>query len=166
MPKRIHSKCLHAIVILNFFGWNKSEIADALNIDRRTVCSRLKTLGICTATYLENLEVSLPAHKLIVQLLRLGMKQQRIHCLFRHELPRFTSITQFRNYTSRYKLLEIHIHHNTRYIRQCLHCGEFFIPDCRHRLTQQFCSSPSCQTASKKYSQQKWSQGLGKDYWK
>ncbi len=40
--------------------------------------------------------------------------------------------------------------------RTCQHCKRKFIPDCRNRHHQRFCTKPPCRLASKKHSQAKW----------
>ena len=166
MPKRIHKKCLQAMVILDFFGWNQSEIANALNLHRHTVSSHLATHSIYTSTNLDRSEDFLSEQKLIFRLLNMGMSLQRVHSLFQHKLPCFSSVAEFENYLSKHQLLHIHSRLNHGNQRKCRHCGTLFLPDCRHRKTQKFCSNPPCRKASQKSSQQKWCKGLGKNYWK
>lgn len=51
--------------------------------------------------------------------------------------------------------------------RKCLHCGELYHPDPRTRKCQRFCSNPDCKKASKRLSQQRWSQKpANRDYFK
>ena len=39
---------------------------------------------------------------------------------------------------------------------KCLHCKLLFVPDYRNRGRQKYCSTPACQTASKRARQQRW----------
>ena len=39
---------------------------------------------------------------------------------------------------------------------KCLHCKMLFVPDYRNRGRQKYCSTPECQTASKRARQQRW----------
>jgi hypothetical protein len=39
---------------------------------------------------------------------------------------------------------------------KCLHCKEFFTPDCRNRGRQKYCSTPECRAASKRERQRRW----------
>jgi len=39
---------------------------------------------------------------------------------------------------------------------KCLCCKELFVPDCRHRRGQAYCSKPVCKRASRAASQQRW----------
>jgi hypothetical protein len=50
---------------------------------------------------------------------------------------------------------------------KCLHCKRLFVPDCRNRGRQQYCSSPECQKASKRARQQRWlSKPENRDYFR
>ena len=40
--------------------------------------------------------------------------------------------------------------------RICLHCRMLFVPDCRNREHQKFCSKPECKCASKARRQRRW----------
>ena len=48
--------------------------------------------------------------------------------------------------------------------RKCIHCGCHFTPDPRHKNRQKFCNDGACRAASKRHSQQKWTQ-KNQDYW-
>jgi hypothetical protein len=48
---------------------------------------------------------------------------------------------------------------------KCRCCSEFFMPDCRNRDRQHYCSKPDCRHASKMASQQRWlRQPANRDY--
>jgi hypothetical protein len=40
--------------------------------------------------------------------------------------------------------------------RNCLHCKQLFLPDCRSGQRQRFCGQTDCRKASKRYSQRAW----------
>ena len=47
----------------------------------------------------------------------------------------------------------------------CLHCGELFVPDCRHIERQKYCSKAACKSARKRDSQRLWAK-KNPDYWR
>jgi hypothetical protein len=49
---------------------------------------------------------------------------------------------------------------------KCLHCRRLFVPDCRHRKDQRYCSRPACKRTSRAASRKGWlAKPEQKDWW-
>lgn len=164
MPRPIHKKCLQAILILDFLGWNQTEIATAVNIHRHTVRTSLSTHRIYTLTNLEPKDDS-NLNNSISQFLQSGMNLKNIQALLKSYPPHINSLQELTRFVFENNLLKKEVAANDHHTKNCLHCGKKFIPDPRQK-NQQFCALNPCQKSSKKRSQQKWTRSLGKNYWK
>lgn len=147
--------------MLYLLGWSKTEVADTLGLHRHTVASHLKLYSFYTPMNLEFMEGP-DAVMFGVELTESGVRPGKLRTIM--ELLNMEEATIQRAVAVCEGMQREG--ETEEGSRVCRGCGFPFEPDVRQRNRQRFCSSQACRKASKRYSQRKWSQGMGKDYWK
>ena len=168
MPSSINHDQILAILILDFIGFKKTKIASALGIQRSTVYNHLSDFSVTTDFSSMNLDIDskeVNIYSRLSQLINSGLAINTIYKLYQAHPPYFSTILELKKTASLLCADSFSTPTTKTETRICRQCQNAFLPDCRHRKDQSFCSAKECRLASKKYSQKKWVLSRGVNYW-
>ena len=169
MPNSITHDQILAILILDFIGFKKTKIASALGIQRSTVYNHLSDFSLTTDYISSHLDIDsrdMNIYGRLSQLINSGLAIKSIYNLYQAHPPYFPTIRELEKTAHLLGVDATSAITAESKTRICRHCHNSFLPDCRHRKDQSFCSAKECRLASKKHSQQKWVLSRGVNYWK